>query len=74
MGMDSDELAHEAVCMNRAIARCLHHLAATLLEEKLGDFMLLLNDVQSKNMKMAGALQHSLGDRPDNKDPQKNIV
>jgi len=27
--------------------------------------MLLLNDVQSKNMKMADALHHSSTDRPD---------
>lgn len=74
MGMNSDELAHEAVCMNRAIARCLHHLAATLPADKQGDFMLLLNDVQSKNMKMADALHHSSMDRPNNEVPQRNTT
>jgi hypothetical protein len=73
MGMDSDELAREAVRMNRAIARCLHHLAAALPADKQGDFMLLLNDLQIKNMKMADALQHTAADKPDNEDLKRNI-
>jgi uncharacterized protein (DUF2267 family) len=70
--MDSDELAREAVRMNRAIVRCLHHLAAELPEEKLGDFMLLLNDIQSKNMKIADALQQSPTHRSDQEEFKKN--
>jgi len=70
--MDSDELAREAVRMNRAIVRCLHHLAAELPEEKLGDFMLLLNDIQSKNMKIADALQQPPPHRSDQDDFKKN--
>ncbi len=54
--MNSDELARETVRMNRAIARCLHYLAAELPTDKQGDFMLLLNDIQDKNMKLADAL------------------
>ena len=72
--MDSDELAHEAVRMNRAIMRCLHHLAAELPEEKQGDFMLLLNDIENKNMKMADALQHGHTDRPDKEVQEENSV
>ena len=71
--MDSDELAHEAVRMNRAIARCLHYLAAELPANKQGDFMLLLNDLQSKNMKMANALQHIAADKPDSEDLKRNV-
>ncbi|MDB5990384.1 MAG: hypothetical protein JWQ10_1787 [Herbaspirillum sp.] len=69
--MDSDELAREAVRMNRAIVRCLHHLAAELPEEKQGDFLLLLNDIQSKNMKMADALRCPKG-LSDNDDQEKH--
>jgi hypothetical protein len=72
--MDSDELAREAVRMNRAIARCLHHLAAALPAEKQGDFMLLLNDLQSKNMKMANALQHTATEKPDSQDLKRNVA
>jgi hypothetical protein len=70
--MDSDELAREAVRMNRAIVRCLHHLAAGLPEEKQGDFLLLLNDIQSKNMKMADALRPSPMGQSDNDDREKS--
>jgi hypothetical protein len=70
--MDSDELAREAVRMNRAIVRCLHHLAAELPAEKQGDFMLLLHDIQSKNMKMADALQQSRTGRPDQEGLNEN--
>jgi hypothetical protein len=70
--MDSDELAREAVRMNRAIVRCLHHLAAELPEEKQGDFMLLLNDIQNKNMKIADALQQCPTHRSDREDLTKN--
>jgi hypothetical protein len=74
MGMDSDELAREAVRMNRAIARCLHHLAAELPPDKQGDFMLLLNDLQIKNMKMADALQHVPMDKSVIEDVKKNAA
>jgi len=72
--MDLDDLACEAVRTNRAIARCLHYLAAALPADKQGDFMLLLHDLQDKNTKMADALHHSSTVRPDNECPQKNTA
>jgi hypothetical protein len=74
MGMDSDELAREAVRMNRAIARCLHHLAAELPADKQGDFVLLFNDLQIKNVKMADALKNCPTEKPVSEDLKRNVV
>ena len=54
--VNMEELAHEVVRMNRAIARCLHYLAEEIPASRRGDYLVLLNDVHSKHARLIRAL------------------
>jgi hypothetical protein len=61
--MHAEEQACEAVRINRAIARCLSYLGRELPSQKQGDFMLLLGDMQNKNMRLENSLYLIASDR-----------
>lgn len=51
--MNTNELATEVTRMSLAITRCLRYLSEELPESRRGDYIVLLNDVQSKYSKLA---------------------
>jgi len=72
--MTADELALETLQTNRSIVRRLHYLGAELPQDKLGDFMLPVSVVQTKNMKIADALIRTASDSKHAEGADKKVA
>lgn len=53
MTMTNDDVAQETVRLNAALIRCLRYLGDELPESKRGDYLVLLNDLQSKSSQLS---------------------
>ncbi len=58
--MNTNELAIEVTRMSLAITRCLRYLSEELPESRRGDYLVLLNDVQSKYSRLAAVAGNDL--------------